>query len=144
MDKGLQDNRVFADVEFECMRRPTTHALYDVVWYTSKGKGGSCSRANGMTANIKAKDASETGGEPGRSGDNTNRSESKFWVEGEKRITQRNITLHEKKGIKRHIRFCKDNNFIAFIKAISFMKWQVKGKLSWKEGEGVASRDLFG
>ena len=106
-NKGLQDDRVLVDVEFECVRRPTTHALYDVVWYTSKGMGGSCSRVNGMTTNIRAKDACETRGEPGSGGDNTNRSEPKFWVEGEKRITQRNITTHENKGIKRHTRFAR-------------------------------------
>ena len=144
MNKGLQDDGVLADVKFESMRRPMTHALYDVVWYTGKGKGGSCSRANGMTTNIRAKDAGEMRSEPGGGGNNTDQSEPKFWVEGEKRITRRNITTHEKKGIKRHVRFHKDNKFIALIKAISFVKWQVKGKLSWKEGEGVASGDFFG
>ena len=78
MDKGMQNDRVLVDVEFGCVRRPMTHALYDVVWYTGKGKGGSCSRANGMTTNIRAKDAGEMRSEPGGSGDNTKRSEPKF------------------------------------------------------------------
>ena len=51
--------------------------------------------------------------------------------------------MHEREGVKGHTRFCKDNNFIALIKAISFVKWQLKQKLSWKEGEGVMSGDLF-
>ena len=50
--------------------------------------------------------------------------------------------MHEKKEIRRHVRFCKDNNFIALVKVIGFVKWQVKGKLSWKEGEGVV-RGIF-
>ena len=112
MDKGLQDDRVHADVELECMRRPATQALYNVVWYTSKGKGCSCSRANGMTADIRAEDACEMRGEPGGSGDNANRNEPKLRMEGEKRIMQRNITMHEREGVKGHTRFCKDNNLL--------------------------------
>ena len=95
------------------MRRPATQALYNIVWYTSKGKGCSCSGANGMTADIRAEDACETRGEPGSSGDNTNGSEPKLGIEGEKRIMQRNIMMHEKERVKGHTRFCKDNNFIA-------------------------------
>ena len=118
MEKGLQDDRVLADVELERMRRPATQALYNIVWYTIEGKGGSFSRANGMTADIRAKDACEMRHEPGSSGDNTNGSEPKLRMEGEKRMMRRNITMHEKERVKGHTRFCKDNNFIALVKAI--------------------------
>ena len=49
VDENMEDDRVFAYVNFERVRRPTTHALYDVVGDALQGEGCGGTRANGVS-----------------------------------------------------------------------------------------------
>jgi hypothetical protein len=57
MDESLQNNGVFANINFEHFGGPAPHALNDIVWNASQGKRGSGTGLNGMAADIWDKDA---------------------------------------------------------------------------------------
>jgi hypothetical protein len=144
MDKSLENYGVFANVDSEGVGRPAAHPLDGVVWNTCQSEGRSSSRPQRMASNVVPKSGLQTRDKPGRGRGEAMGSEPKLGVEGEKRVTGGNITLHKRHRVKGRVGFAEDDDLAALVKTVGLMKRKLEGKLIGEEMKSVAANNFFG